>query len=592
LKTIAVWLKGKLVEIRFPDGWQGDIELLFGRHASARPITVLDVIEEANDRWAIRENGDTPIASLDRPSALIQLSELAASRLAGAVTDGVALHAGVVARDGCAVLLPGLSGTGKSSLVAWLVDRGFGYCTDELAALSGDATLSCFTRALILKDGGAVALASLPGLRNMPSARIGTHLALRPGAAAGTAMADEVSCRLILFPTFRAGAEFTLEPLTPARAAADLMASNVNAANLADGGLSALSALARRVPALRLVYGAFDQLDGIADMLAGLALDQGIDGGRLRKLLLSVRSAATPAASPTVRYEIPAPTPRRNAAALTIGMATYDDYDGVYFSLQALRLYHPEIVDQAEFIVVDNHPDGACATALKALENDIPNYRYVPEQERKGTFAKGRVFDEAAGDFVLCMDSHVFLVPEALTKLLGYFAGNPGSRDLLQGPLLYDNLAKVSTHFRPEWSGGMFGVWDNNGLADDPEGPPFEIPMQGMGLFACRRDAWPGFNPSFRGFGGEEWYIHEKIRRNGGRVLCMPFLRWVHRFKRPQGIPYRNTFEDRIWNYLVGFRELGLPTAEMEAHFRELIGEPKAGSIIAQLNAELRRLGN
>lgn len=39
-------------------------------------------------------------------------------------------------------------------------------------------------------------------------------------------------------------------------------------------------------------------------------------------------------------------SPDTNAAprkALAIGMATYDDYDGVYFSVMALRLYHPEI---------------------------------------------------------------------------------------------------------------------------------------------------------------------------------------------------------------------------------------------------------
>ena len=42
-------------------------------------------------------------------------------------------------------------------------------------------------------------------------------------------------------------------------------------------------------------------------------------------------------------------------------MATYDDYDGVYFTLQALRIYHPEIVDEAGFLVIDNHPDGVCS---------------------------------------------------------------------------------------------------------------------------------------------------------------------------------------------------------------------------------------
>jgi hypothetical protein len=36
------------------------------------------------------------------------------------------------------------------------------------------------------------------------------------------------------------------------------------------------------------------------------------------------------------RYDI-----KMNNKLLTIGMATYDDYDGVYFTLQSLRMYHP-----------------------------------------------------------------------------------------------------------------------------------------------------------------------------------------------------------------------------------------------------------
>jgi hypothetical protein len=588
LSKVAVALLGKSVEVRFPDGWQDDIDLLFGPdQASAIPYAIIEVTADAPGRWMVREkNGNgSAVAGLDRPAALIQLSELVASRLAGDVMDGVAFHAGAVARQGRAILLPGLSGAGKSSLVAWLVDRGFDYCTDELTVLTTQGGLSFLSRALMLKDNADAALAALPNLRDMQSAGIGGYLALRP---AGTTHNTSTECGLIIFPAFRPGAELAIEPVTPARACTELMASNVNAANLADGGLSALTALARRVPAVKLVYGAFDQLDGIADMLASLSLDHGVDGSGLRRLLLSIRSSITAVTIPVVRHEIPAPTPRRKKAKLTIGMATFDDYDGVYFSLQALRLYHADIVGDAEFIVIDNHPDGVCAQPLKALENDVPNYRYVPEPSRTGTFVKSRVFEEATGDFVLCMDSHVFLVPGAIRRLLDYFAENPDSKDLLHGPLLYDDLTRISTHFRPEWSGGMFGVWDNNRLADDPDAPPFEISMQGMGLFACRRVIWPGFNPAFRGFGGEEWYIHEKFRRNGGHVLCLPFLRWLHRFNRPQGIPYRNTFEDRIWNYLVGFQELGLSTVEMEAHFRELIGEPKSSRIIAELKQKLR----
>ena len=41
-----------------------------------------------------------------------------------------------------------------------------------------------------------------------------------------------------------------------------------------------------------------------------------------------------------------------SAPKLTIGLATYDDYNGVYFSVQALRMYHPEMMQQTEIIIV------------------------------------------------------------------------------------------------------------------------------------------------------------------------------------------------------------------------------------------------
>ena len=69
------------------------------------------------------------------------------------------------------------------------------------------------------------------------------------------------------------------------------------------------------------------------------------------------------------------------------------------------------------------------------------------------------------------------------------------------------------------------------------DGEPFEIPMQGLGVFACRKRAWPGFNAAFHGYGGEEGYLHEKFRRTGARCLCVPWLRWMHRFKHPAGAP-------------------------------------------------------
>lgn len=286
----------------------------------------------------------------------------------------------------------------------------------------------------------------------------------------------------------------------------------------------------------------------------------------------------------------PAPAQPHAAAApkLTIGMATYDDYDGVYFSVQAIRMFHPEVTGETEIIVVDNNPDGVCGDSLKRLEQWIPGFRYVPCEAPQGTaIAKGQVFVEANGQYVLCIDCHVLLVPGALRQLIDYFDGNPTCMDLLQGPMVYDDMQNITTHFDPVWRGGMYGTWAYDDRGADPGSAPLEIPMQGMGLFACRREAWLGFNPRFRGFGGEEGYIHEKFRQAGRRTLCLPFLRWLHRFGRPFGTRYENHWHDRIRNYLIGFSELGLDTDAVEDHFTAFLGAGVFDDAMKSVAAEL-----
>jgi hypothetical protein len=284
---------------------------------------------------------------------------------------------------------------------------------------------------------------------------------------------------------------------------------------------------------------------------------------------------------------------------LTIGMATYDDYDGVYFSIQAIRLYHPEIAGDMRLLVVDNHPDGPCSGALKKLEAQIPGYRYVGYGERQGTAVRDVIFREARSQYVLSMDSHVMFVPGSLARLIEFLKARPESNDLWQGPLVYDDLTTISTHFATEWCEGMYGTWRTDERGRDADGEPFEIPMQGLGVFVCRKEAWPGFNDRFRGFGGEEGYIHEKIRRGGGRAMCLPFLRWIHRFDRPMGTQYPVLWKDRIRNYLIGHDELGLDAKPVVEHFEQLLGAETARPLVEAVEREIagrhawngRRLG-
>jgi hypothetical protein len=101
----------------------------------------------------------------------------------------------------------------------------------------------------------------------------------------------------------------------------------------------------------------------------------------------------------------------------------------------------------------------------------------------------------------------------------------------------------------------------------DYNGEAFEIPGQGMGLFASRKDSWLGFAKECSGFGGEEMNIHTKYRQAGRRAICLPFLKWNHRFGRAGGAPYPIPLAAKIRNYVLWANELSMPLDRIHTHF-------------------------
>lgn len=343
---------------------------------------------------------------------------------------------------------------------------------------------------------------------------------------------------------------------------------------------------------------------------------------------------------------------------LTVGMAHYDDYDGAYFTIQSLRAHNP--CDGLEIVVVDNHPRSAHGQHLKNLVDGIGG-RYVPAPEAVGTSVpRDLVFRHATAPAVLCLDCHVLLPSverSSLERLAEYWEANLDSRDMVTGPLLNDALGLYATHFNDQWRAEMWGTWgtawgctcgwtfsplDLPGdglayvdlvgqqrvtacpwcdrhlpaigwagherllaesgfrcLAADPFATFFEIPGMGLGLFSMRRDAWVGFHPEARGFGGEELYVHAKVRAAGGRVLCLPWLRWIHRFGRPGGVRYPISRMTKVRNYVLEFQELGWDLEPIHEHFvasglvaqsdwDRLVADPRRSN---QLVADPRRFG-
>lgn len=604
MNTKNLLFAGHTITVIYPDELNEIIRFLFSGFSagkdneSARAVTVTRGPGEgayyvvADEYQARSCSGRAELASL--------LLNAVTSQLIDANSTGAVLHSAAVDIDGNGIALPGSRGVGKSFLTAWLLTRGYHYLTDELVSIPANTcTLQGLISPLNIKKTGMQPLSTFFPVEQYRDRFLDNEQTLFvPHDVFTTEPAiDETNLSLIVFPNYCKGESISLEVLTPAKNGLRLMNCLVNARKLEQHGFKQVAAISRRIPALSLTYGDTKQLDGVFDRIIPMILESNLPPADLMKMFQPFFSNRKDVPRPTPSsipdppvYEkktIPAATPNGPKKRLAIGMATYDDYDGVYFSVQSIRMYHPEVTADTEIIVIDNHPDGPCAESLKMMDSQVQGYRYIPFPDLQGTAVRDVIFQEANADFVLCIDCHVLIVPGALKKLLEYLEKHPACDDLLHGPLLNDDQTKIMTHFEKVWRGGMYGIWGLDERGKDPDAEPFAIPMQGLGLFCCRKDVWTGFNPRFRGFGGEEGYIHEKFRQAGGQTICLPFLRWLHRFSRPMGVPYRLEWEDRIHNYMVGFRELGLDIQPMLEHFQEHLDEKTVEGMLEVVEQEI-----
>lgn len=104
-------------------------------------------------RYGLYEN-DTKLDDGFRVTPLIEALMVAVrSRVAHAARDRLFVHAGAVAwRDG-AIVMPGRSGTGKTTLVAALVRAGAEYYSDDYAVLDFEGKVHPYARPLSFRQG-------------------------------------------------------------------------------------------------------------------------------------------------------------------------------------------------------------------------------------------------------------------------------------------------------------------------------------------------------------------------------------------------------------------------------------------------------
>lgn len=171
-----------------------------------------------------------------------------------------ALHAAAFSLEDRGILFPGKSGSGKSSLAAWLTGKGYNYLTDELVLLSREGRMCPFTRPVSLKPSAFEALSKHFSFRDEDifSGEKGVmvpHRCLNSHWTRTNPVLDT-----IVYPEFIAGHPATLTRLTSAQSCLKLMACYVNARNIPDHGFSDLANLTRKAASYDLKFGSFDDI--------------------------------------------------------------------------------------------------------------------------------------------------------------------------------------------------------------------------------------------------------------------------------------------------------------------------------------------
>jgi hypothetical protein len=179
------------------------------------------------------------------------------TQLNGASRAGIVLHAAALSHRDNGLILCGQSGSGKSSLAAWLVANGLQYLTDEVIVLPNDGQeISGFCRSVILKSGSAFIWQ-----RWLETVESDGFLQFKDGSAwimptlfSASAVQARVVPRVLIFPHYFPEAQFSVQKLTKPDTLFRLLQCLVNSRNFPDGGMAATTRLAKQVTAYSLTY--------------------------------------------------------------------------------------------------------------------------------------------------------------------------------------------------------------------------------------------------------------------------------------------------------------------------------------------------
>lgn len=185
------------------------------------------------------------------------------------------LHAAVVERNGQAMLLPAPPGSGKSTLCAGLVGRGWRLLSDEFGLVSPvDGQLHPLPRAAPLKNHSIEVIRSFaPSLGLGPlyeKTRKGDVVHAFPPGESLERQADTCRAGAIVFPRYSAGAETRLVAQPATTGLKRLISNSFNYLVTGEAGFVAMCDLVRTAGCYELTYSCLEEaVEQLADLLDG-----------------------------------------------------------------------------------------------------------------------------------------------------------------------------------------------------------------------------------------------------------------------------------------------------------------------------------
>jgi hypothetical protein len=150
--------------------------------------------------------------------------------------DVIFVHAGVVAIDGEAILIPGRSYSGKSTLVAALLRAGATYGSDEYAVIDPDGLVHSYPRPLSLRND--------IGRPQVTAAELGA-----------ATLDDPVPVRCVAMLRYEAGNAWQVTPLSPATTVLRLLDNTVAAQTRGADAVAILAKIVERAIAIEGHHG-------------------------------------------------------------------------------------------------------------------------------------------------------------------------------------------------------------------------------------------------------------------------------------------------------------------------------------------------